>query len=145
MLRDAILLASDHFADALDRLARLRQPANLKDVDHAGPDFERHRDTIGAGFLRDAYGVVAQHLVFSQLNEQRRESAIIAEEGRSKRLPRITVAQVSLAELGHGTRTDDRIVNRLERLACQREVGGRRDGDRPEGLRGSGSHARDGV
>ena len=81
--------ASHKLADAADGLAGFGESSDLEDVDHAGPDFESHGDTVGAGFLGDSDGVVAKHFVFAELNQQRRETSIVAEQRRGQWVARI--------------------------------------------------------
>ena len=98
---------------------------------HARPDFERHGDAVGSRLLRDSDTVVAEHFVLTGLNQDRRQTTKVAKHRRRQRISRIGHWQVAIPKLGHGPRADDRVVNRLQRLARQGEVRSRRDRDRP--------------
>src|SRR5689334_20512075 len=92
--------------DMLDRLTRFRQPADLEDVDHRGPDLEVYGDAVGGGFLGDADAVVAEHFLVAGLNQQRWNAAEIAEDRRGQRIAGIGLVEIAAAKLGHRLRAD---------------------------------------
>ena len=96
---------------------RKQRLVGLEDVEHAGPNFEFHRDSVRASLLGHAEAVVAEHLVLADLNQEWWKAAVVAEHRRGQRIARIGLTEIMVAEHGHGFRTDNGIDDRLERLA----------------------------
>ena len=65
----------------LDGLTGLRKLPNLEHMDHTRPDFELHSDPVRTNLLRHPDAVVAEHFVLADLNQQRRNAAVVAEDG----------------------------------------------------------------
>ena len=76
----ALQQAFDECRNVFDCLPAFGQFANLKDMDLARPDFELHFNPVGLGLGRYANAIVADHLVLADLNEQRRDTRVIAED-----------------------------------------------------------------
>ena len=65
----------------LDGLAGFRKPPNLEHMDHTRPDFEFHGYPVRQSLLRHPDAIVAEDFVLADLNQQRRNPALVSEDG----------------------------------------------------------------
>ena len=109
----------------------------LKHMKHARPDFQLHRNSVCTSLLRHADGVFAEHLVFPNLNQQRRKTTVVTEYRRGQRVAGICLPQVVIAKHGHRVRTDDGIVDGSQGFTRQGPIGGWRESNCPRRERSS--------
>ena len=78
MKQSSSLIRFDELADALNGSVGFRESSDLEDVNHAWPDFECDVDAVSASHFGHSNGIVAQHFVFTTLNQKKLQASEVA-------------------------------------------------------------------
>jgi hypothetical protein len=114
-----------------------RRPAKYWNTCGAGDHVEAHIHLLLGGACDQPERVVEQDLCRADLDEQRRQALEVREDRAGQLVRRVRAGQVQVGGLLHVRAAEQRVVvaPRVDARTRQREVGPRREQDRPDGHR----------